>query len=1255
MLASILRFFLENKLVTTLLLLIFIGAGLVTSPFDWDSGFLPDDPVSVDAIPNIGENQQIVFAEWPGRSPQDIEDQLTYPLTTALVGIPGVKSIRSISMFGFTSIYLIFEDNVEFYWSRSRILEKLNSLPANLLPDGVQPALGPDATALGQIFWYTLEGQDKDGNTVGGWELDELRSIQDFYVRYGLSTAEGVSEVASIGGYVKEYQVDVMPEALLRYELDIMDVIKAVRESNRDVGAHTFELNRVEYMIRGLGYVKTLEDFENAVIRERMNIPIRVKDVARVQLGPAPRTGVLDKSGAEVVGGVVVARYGANPMKVIESVKERVAEISAGLPEKRLPDGTLSKVTVVPFYDRTELIKETLGTLESALTEEILITILVVLVMVFNLRAAFLISSLLPVAVLMTFIAMRAAQVEANIVALSGIAIAIGTMVDMGIVMTENIIRHLRRNKSEPNLEVIYRASAEVAPAILTAISTTIVSFLPVFALQAAEGKLFQPLAFTKTFALVGALIITIIVIPAMAHILFPDKVQRGKGFRYTSALLLLIGAVAAFIWLFSIIGWILLALSVHEALRKRFESTYGKYGTWVINALAIFWVTRWLTDSWMPLGAGVAYVWNYVFILLSAGLVLGLFMLIIRNYRLILGWCLQHKAAFLSIPLFLFFFGLSVWQGFGNVFGFIPAAFDKMGVNIRTNSVWSGISHALPGLGKEFMPALDEGAFLLMPTTMPHTGVEENTRVLQLLDMAVTAIPEVELVVGKAGRVESALDPAPMSMFENVILYKSEYKTDVNGRKIRFKVDDQGEFVLDQNGEPIPDAKGRYFRQWRDHIKSPDDIWSEIVRVTSLPGVTSAPKLQPIETRLVMLQTGLRAPIGIKVKGPNLETIEQFSRELESLLKEVPSVKSEAVFADRVVGKPYLNVKWNREALARYGLSIASVQEQLEMLVGSMELDRTVEGRERYAIRVRYPRELRDSPEALQSLLISGMEGQYIPLGQLAELEFVQGPDMIRSEDTFLVSYVILDKRPGFAEVNVVEEVQRFIKNYIDEGRLIVPPGVNWTFTGNYENQIRAEKRLSILIPLILAIIFIIIYLQFRKVSVTLMIFSGIAIALSGGFIMIWLAAQPWFLDGSLGGVDFRELFNMRSFNLSVAVWVGFIALFGIATDDGVVMATYLDQSFQKCEPQSIKEIRNTVIMAGMRRIRPCLMTTATTILALLPILTSTGRGADIMIPMAIPIVGGMAVALITIFVVPVLYALWQEIEWKRKNTLNA
>ena len=596
--------------------------------------------------------------------------------------------------------------------------------------------------------------------------------------------------------------------------------------------------------------------------------------------------------------------------------------------------------------------------------------------------------------------------------------------------------------------------------------------------------------------------------------------------------------------------------------------------------------------------------------------------------------WCLDNKLLFLSVPTAIVIAGFFIMKN----------------------------------TGKEFMPSLNEGSFLLMPTSMPHSGVEENKRVLQQLDMAVASIPEIETVVGKAGRTESALDPAPLSMYENMIQYKSEYMLNENGVRQRYKVNDDGFFELKdgrlvsnpnnsenvifstiKRSQLIEDDDGEYYRNWRPKIESPNDIWNEIVRVTKLPGVTSAPKLQPIETRLVMLQTGMRAPMGIKVKGQDLKQIEAFGIQLENILKQAEGVKQEAVFADRIVGKPYLLIDIDREKIARYGVTIEEVQNVLKVAVGGMVITQTVEGRERYGVRVRYPREMRANPTDLEQIYVPVEKGSPVPLNELATIRYEQGPQVIKSEDTFLVGYVLFDKLDGFAEVSVVENAQALIQEKIDSGELIVPKGINYAFTGTYENQLRAEKTLSIVVPLALAIIFLILYFQFRSVATSLMVFTGIAVAFAGGFIMIWLYGQDWFLNFNFFGENMRDLFQMHPINLSVAVWVGFIALFGIATDDGVVMATYLTQTFDRNTPENKKEIRASIVEAGEKRIRPCLMTTATTILALLPVLTSTGRGSDIMIPMAIPSFGGMLIALITLFVVPVLFSWKAEIQLKR------
>ncbi|MEO1050518.1 MAG: efflux RND transporter permease subunit [Bacteroidota bacterium] len=1300
MIDAIIKFFLENKLVTLLITVAMIVWGIATVPFTWDIDFIPKDPVPVDAIPDIGENQQIVFTEWEGRSPQDIEDQISYPLTSALLGIPGVKTIRSSSIFGLSSIYVIFNEDIEFYWSRSRILEKLNSLPAGTLPNNVQPALGPDATALGQIFWYTLEGRDENGKPAGGWDPQELRSIQDFYVKYGLASAQGVSEVASIGGYVKEYQVEIDPVAMKSYNVNVADIMQSVKKSNLDVGARTIEFNKAEYLVRGLGYIENIQDLEEAVVKAPNNVPVRIKDVAKVQLGPATRRGGLDKAGAEAVGAVVVARYGSNPLEVINNVKVKIAELGPGLPSKTLADGTVSKVTIVPFYDRTGLIKETLGTLEEALSLEILISIIVVIILVLNLRSSILISSLLPIGVLMTFVVMRYTGVSANIVALSGIAIAIGVMVDVGVVFTENIVRHLQLPENKAidgvaKLKVVYTAATEVASAVVTALATTVISFIPVFVLEAQEGKLFRPLAFTKTYALLAALFIGIVIIPAFAHWLFSMKAGAKNARRAWNVGLALGGLALLFILPWT--GIVLIILAINNLFQDRWKGRWQEAPRYISIGIAVITALYFLTNAWLPLGAGYSWLINFLFVAVVISFILGVLMVIVRYYPKLLSWCLAHKWKFLSMPILILIFGLLSWQGFNSVFGFLANGAERINWNLRHTAFWHSMEKHFPGVGKEFMPPLDEGSYLLMPTTMPHSGVEENIETIKLLDQRVTSIPEVEMTVGKWGRVASALDPAPISMFENVINYKPEYALNEDGYKVRFKVDgdgfyelrldaaakrlfqqlnlgevrswkldrNEGQLLFERSGDNVsiplantdleitnfllPSSSGKYFRQWRDHIQSSDDIWDEIVRMTSIPGMTSAPKLQPIETRLIMLSTGMRAPMGMKIYGPDLESIEKVGYQMEELLKQVPGIKGRSVFADRVVGKPYLEIKINRNAIARYGLSIEDMQMFIGVAVGGNALTTTLEGRERYPVRVRYARELRDNPEDIKSILIPTPSGVQVPLQELADLQYVRGPQNIRSEDTFLVSYVIFDKEKGYAEVDVVQNAQAFLEARIADGSLSIPMGVSYKFTGNYENQVRATKRLSIIIPVSLLVIFIILYFQFGKVQLTLMSFSGVFVAFAGGFILIWLYGQDWFLSFSFFGREMRDLFQVDTINLSVAVWVGFIALFGIATDDGVLMGTYLKQHFRKENPDTIQGVRQAVLYAGQQRVRPAIMTTATTIVALLPVLTSTGKGSDIMVPMAIPIFGGMFIQVITMFVVPVLYCMWREAVLKR------
>ncbi|MEM9191430.1 MAG: efflux RND transporter permease subunit [Myxococcota bacterium] len=1175
--------FVVGQPAVALLLAVLLGfVGLVVAPFEWADHIpllrnAPRFPVPVDAIPDIGDNQQIVFTEWPGRSPRDVDDQVTYPLTTALLGMPGVRTVRSSSTFGVSMVYVIFDDSVEFYWSRTRILEKLASLPEGTLPDDATPTLGPDATALGQVFWYTLEARSPDGKPTGGFDLHELRSIQDWTVRYALQSVPGVAEVASVGGHVQEYQVDVDPEAMRAYGVTLEAIGAAVRGSNQDVGARTLEINRVEYLVRGLGLVESIADLEQTVVKVHDNTPVRLSDVAHISLGPAPRRGALDDAGAEAVGGVVVVRHGENPKVVIGRVKARIRELASALPRRTLANGTETAVTVVPFYDRSTLIDETVETLSSALSQQILIAFAVVLLALRSFRSSLQVAVVLPLGVLGAFVLMRLFSVDANVMALAGIAIAIGTMVDLGIVFTENIDRRLSEAPSgNSRRSVVACAAREVAPAVLTSVLTTVVSFLPVFVLTGPEGKLFGPLAYTKTFGMVAALLVATVLIPALA-VTFRSASFRGYRPK-----------------------WGQRGGELHRRWFARGRRSFV--------LLVAFIFALGLSQIWEPLGPG-AELRNAAFVGCLVVLSALAFFGIERAYPWVLRFCLRYKGAALGGPLLLTAVAPILWLGASDVLGFIPERLLRSGPG-------QTLTEAAPGLGQEFMPALDEGSFLYMPTTMPHASVGQSLEFLRRMDAAIAMIPEVDRAVGKLGRADSALDPAPVSMFETVVLYKPEWG-------------------IDEAGMPV--------RNWRPEIESPDDIWAEIVRVTDSPGLTSAPRLMPINTRITMLQTGMRAPLGIKVFGPDLPTIEGFSRQLETLLQTVPEIRSETVFADRAAGKPYIEMDIDREALARYGLGVSEVQSTIATALGGTTVSRTLEGRGRYSVRVRYLREERDSLEALASVLVTIPGDEQVPLGELVDIRYVRGPQMIRSEDTFLTNYVLFDRQPTVADGDAAEAVQSRIEEAVRRGELLVPPGVSYRIAGSYEHQLRSSRYLAFLVPLAIILVFLFLYLQFRRFSTSLIVFSSIAISVSGGFVLLWLYGREGFLNVDLLGSSLRDVFQFGPTNLSVAVWVGFIALIGIATDAAVIMGTYLRQRFVEEPPADASQIRARAAEAGQRRLRPCLMTLFTTGLALLPVIGSTGRGSDVMAPMALPLLGGVFATALALIVVPVLYA-WDE-----------
>ena len=811
--ATPLRAIIDRPPVVLVGLLGLVLAGLVVSPFSGLDFGLPREPIPVDALPNVGENQQIVFAEWPGRSPRDIEDQVTYPLTTSLLGAAGVESVRSTSMFGFSMLFVVFEEEMGFHESRARLLEKLASLPPRLLPPEVAPTLGPDATALGQVYWYTLAGRSPAGEATGGWSLHELRTLQDFTVRFALQSVPGVSEVASIGGHVGEIQVDVDPDALEAAGVQLSEVAAAIRSSSDDAGLRTLEINRVEYLVRSEGTASSADEVRAGVVAMRDGVPLRVGDLAHVHLGPAQRRGALDDAGAEAVGGIVVVRYGENPLEVIQRVKARIAELQPGLPSKTLDDGRRSQVTIVPFYDRTGLILETLGTLSEALTQQLLVTFLVVLVMLRRISGSLVISALLPLGVLGAFLLMKLLGVEAHIMALSGIAIAIGTMVDMGIVLVENISARLETAADgSSKAQVIAKAAAEVAPAVTTSSLTTVISFFPVFALSQEEGRMFRPLAFTKTFAVVAALGLAVLVLPTLARFLMPRPDRRRLDPRLQRGL----------------VAGLVVVLGVG------------------------------LAQSWQPLGRGAGLAVNVLCVGAVLVVLLGGLQLFMGVYPRLLEACLKHARLFSLAPALVVSTGLFSWLGAPALLGWLPSFVeDTRGAR--------ALFEAFPGLGEEYMPPFDEGSFLVMPTTMPHASFGESLRLIQRMDARIAEIPEVDRVVGKLGRADTALDPAPISMFETLVTYRPEF---------------------------VEDEDGRLIRQWRDGIESPQDIWREVEAAADMPGLTGTPLLQPIETRQIMLQSGMRSPMGLKVQGPSLEVLASLGGELEEILREVPSIQ---------------------------------------------------------------------------------------------------------------------------------------------------------------------------------------------------------------------------------------------------------------------------------------------------------------------------------------------------------------------------
>ena len=1105
--------------------------------------------VPVDAIPNVGENQVIVLTEWMGRSPKDIEDQITYPLSIALQAVPGSKSVRGKSMFGFSFVQVTFDDDVDFYWARSRVAEQLTTIGGSL-PDEVTPTLAPDATALGQVYYYVLE-------PPADMDLAELRSKQDYFIKYALQSVEGVAEVASIGGYVKQYQIEVDPDELRYHKIPLSSVIEAVKASNIDVGAKTVEKGGMEFIVRGRGFIgsgktepETIEQIEDTVVVTRNGVPITVGELAKVQTGPAFRRGALDYNGAEAVGGVVVMRYGENPRKVIDRVKEKIASL----------ESELGGIKIVGVYDRSELIGETISTLTTALSEETIVTIIVMVLFLLHFRASLIIAITLPMAVLMCFIAMHVFGVDANIMSLAGIAIAIGTMVDMGIIVLENIYDSLAEwesvgspGGSERRRSVIRDSALEVIPAVMTAVTTTIVSFLPVFFLTGRDHRLFAPLAWTKTFALASSLIVAVVVVPMLCQVLLrsskPKAATRLFGaLGLASVAALLIG----FVW-----GR---TLSEHLGVSARTLTVLAAF----VGAFVGWWMAaeRVRPIEQNPVSRFVRWL-----------------------YGGRLRFALHHKAIALTFPCLIFVLGLGAWIGLPTVLRPLENVANLVGADLNDVPGYVQAKHIFTGLQSDDWIALDEGSWFYMPSLYPAASFNQAMEVLQAQDAMIKQIPEVSNVLGKIGRVESALDPAPAAMVETYVMLKPR-------------------------GE------------WRDGMTE-RKIWDEINSVATITGITPASALQPIEGRVVMLQSGIKASMAVRVYGDNLDGLSKASIAVAEHLKKHQYVNAGTVNPDIVLGKPYIEFEVDRKESARYGMNTMMVNQIVAAGLGGGDVTETVEGRERYPIQVRYERGVREDSDNLESIPVVTHTNEIIPLGQLADMTTTWGPGAINSEDARLVAHVSFSPAGAAGDLETVNAVMESLRSARESGELKFPEG-NFELqpVGSFQNQIEANLRLMWIVPMVIMINLLLHYLHFRNFPISVVVFGGIPFAASGGMIAV-----------AVVGVE-----------MNTAMWIGFIALFGIAADDGLVIATYIKQLLDRRKIHSIDDLRDLIYEAGLKRVRPCLMTTITTIAALVPVLMSTGRGADVARAMALPVFGGMLVEPITSFIVPTLYCAYRE-----------
>jgi Cu(I)/Ag(I) efflux system membrane protein CusA/SilA len=993
--------------------------------------------IPLDAIPDLSDVQVIIFTKYPGQAPQVVEDQVTYPLTTAMLAVPFAKVVRGYSFFGLSFVYIIFEDGTDMYWARSRVLEYLNFVSGRL-PEGVNPALGPDATGVGWVFEYILESDRHD--------LSQLRSIQDWYLRYELTSVNGVAEVASVGGFVKQYQVIVDPNKLVAFNIPLQKVRMAIQRSNNDVGGKLVEMGETEFMVRGLGYIQSVEDLYNIALGVvQRGTPVLLRNVATIKVGPELRRGIADYDGTgEAVGGIIIMRYGENALAVIENVKKKLAQLEAGLPEG---------VRIVPVYDRSGLILRAVDNLKTTLIEESIIVTVVCIIFLFHLRSAFVAIFTLPVGIFISLIIMQLQGINANIMSLSGIAIAIGAMVDGAIVMIENAHKHIEKDGGKkPHWELILDAAKEVGPALFFSLLIIAISFLPVFTLEAQEGRLFKPLAFTKTYAMLGAALLAVTIVPILMGYLI-----RGK-------------------------------------IRPEEKNPVNRFLIWV--------------------------------------------------YHPIIKLALKVKVLVILLAIAI----LAVT--------YIP---------------WKSI-------GSEFMPPLNEGDLLYMPTTLPGISVTKAKELLQQTDRIIKSFPEVHHVFGKIGRAETATDPAPLSMIETVITLKPE-------------------------------------SEWRQNMTM-EKLVAELDKAIQFPGLTNAWTM-PIKTRVDMLSTGIKTPVGIKLMGADLQVLSDLGEKVEAALREIPGTLS--VYSERVTGGNFLDYKINRMEVARYGLTVGDVQDIIMSAVGGMNVTQTVEGLERYPVNLRYGSELRDTPEKLRRILVPTPSGAQVPITQLADIRIVKGPPAIKSENARNNAWIYIDLT-GIDVGTYVKKAQQIIRDKVK-----LPPGYSLVWSGQYEYMIRAQKRLMIVVPLTLLIIFLLLYFNFKNITDSLIVMVTVPFSLTGGFWLMYLLC----------------------YNMSVAVGVGFIALAGVATEIGVVLLIYLDISYKQFKDRYGKEFNRVHLQQAIEegsalRVRPIMMTAVAIMAGLMPIMWSSGTGSQVMKRIATPMVGGMVSAtILTLLVVPVIYEL--------------